>query len=219
MSTPALKSDSAPDLRQKRARRGGFDLKHYLEATTQATRRARGTKLALVIASVILFAGIVNSRFSDAAHKRLLLFDQFGQGKIPDSYVKRFIGDGGNKESIKERYQAFYQAYLREYVENRFVVKVPLFGVSFDVNNLGYIGGVGLVILLIMYQYSLSRELDNLRKAFKQARLYPGQLGSFYELLAMEQVLTLPPSEDIAPWRRLLLMTMQKVLTFCPAAA
>ena len=59
---------------------------------------------------------------------------------------------------------------MRTYVDS-WVIRVPFFGFSFDVNDLGFIGGIGFVIILVCFRLCLSREIDNLRLSFEQFQL------------------------------------------------
>lgn len=83
-----------------------------------------------------------------------------------------------------------------EYIENIRFIKIPFFGIAFDVNDLGTIGGLGLLTILLMFRFSLSREIKNLRYAFKKARKN-GELDAFYHALAMNQVLTVPEMKNL----------------------
>jgi len=86
-------------------------------------------------------------------------------------------------------------------------VRIAFFGIGFDVNDLGVFSGIGFSILLIILAFSLKREVRNLKFFFEltNPELRPEnrranetkdyneirRLG--YNLLAMRQVLTLPP--------------------------
>jgi|GEM_PF-3081532 len=78
--------------------------------------------------------------------------------------------------------------------ERKLVITVPFFGIYFDVNNLGMIGGFTFVVLLMIFRFSLVRETSNISVVLKQAQR-GGRLERCYTNLAMEQVLTIPPIE------------------------
>jgi hypothetical protein len=189
-----------------------LDMNHYLDATTQATRRARGTILILVTASVLIFASLLNSLKHEWTRQRLERI-----GKEPYGvYVNDLIGPrkDGDAER-KQRYEALYTAAVREFVDTAFIVHVPLLGFSFDVNDLGLVGGSGFIVLLSMLLFSLKRELSNLITSFGEAKRQH-QLRVFYDLLAMEQVLTVPEGLQIP--RSLFLRVVPKVILCIPAA-
>ncbi len=96
-------------------------------------------------------------------------------------------------------------------------VTVPVLGVVFDINDLSIMAGVTFTILLSWFHFSLRRQHDNVKKVFELA----GELDSkskpnnssnlkmAYDLLAMTQVLTIPPgasagSRNLSLQRRLL---------------
>ncbi len=70
-------------------------------------------------------------------------------------------------------------------------IDLPFFGSAIDVNDLGIVGGISLIVVLLLLRFSLSREIKNLNLSFKQA-FYNEKLDYFYHLLAMKQVLTIP---------------------------
>jgi len=101
----------------------------------------------------------------------------------------------------------------RSYVESTYTVEVPFFGITFDVNDLGLIGGISFIVILSLYRFCLTREVDNLRTSFNAARAL-GHEMEFYSLLAMRQVLTVPPSSDIK--RTQFLLVAPKVVCGLP---
>jgi hypothetical protein len=171
-----------------------LDLQDYLDATNDASKRTRTLVIVLVVASVLAFVGFLNSfRYSWMLSriKSLAHYDsQYVEGKL--GFVPTSATD--------ERYLQFYTAVVRSYVENAFTIKVPFFGFSFDVNDLGLLGGIGFIVILILLRFSLRSETVSLRVAFKavreESKNNPKLLATFYDLLAMRQVFTLPHLED-----------------------
>jgi hypothetical protein len=102
---------------------------------------------------------------------------------------------------------------------------VPFFGVVFDINDLGIFAGITFIISLLLFRFSLLRELRNLRLAFLQAKT-PEHLRLCYDMLAMQQVLTTPPEINPVPserrlggrWREAFWNTMSKGLYLIPFA-
>jgi hypothetical protein len=83
------------------------------------------------------------------------------------------------------------QSSVRGYVENVRFVRVPFFGIAFDVNDLGVMGGIGFIIILLLWRHSLSREIKSLKISFREA-VNHGHLYHFYQALAVRQVFTVP---------------------------
>jgi hypothetical protein len=144
---------------------------------------------------------------------------------INDDYTIGKIGNppiaSASPEEVKrlkdlhhKRYESLYAAYTRTYVENTFMIRVPFFGFTFDVNDLGILGGLALLILLTILRFCLSREINNLELSFLEASGKP--LRKFYHLLAMRQVLTVPQTDRYRP--KGFLLSIPKVLCFLPFA-
>jgi hypothetical protein len=89
------------------------------------------------------------------------------------------------RESLEE--QLYVQAYQ---------VKIPFFGLSFDINDLGMFSGFAFFVVLMILRFSLARELANLRLAFSEATAR-NQLRDCFKLLSMGQVLTVPRSTGV----------------------
>ncbi len=88
--------------------------------------------------------------------------------------------------------------------ENAVVMRMPILGLAFDVNDLGLFSGISFVVLMIMLIFSLSRYHESLflslwkvRQICKDERR-PCDRGSeanlVYHSLAMAQVFSKPPS-------------------------
>lgn len=78
--------------------------------------------------------------------------------------------------------------------EHILFIKIPFFDIPIDINDLGLIGGLSLIIILSLQRFSFSREIKNLNLSFKEA-FYHEKLCQFYHLLAMRQVLTIPETQ------------------------
>ena len=184
-----------------------FDIKDHVDASTDAGRRSRTVTIVLVVASVLVAIGYYNSLNWSWPHHRLI--QAFDYSEKDTDRIKKLLGIRLNSEETgpdsdpgtrarKEQAQIIddyrknrEQATIRAYVENVHLVRVPFFGIAFDVNDLGIVGGIGLIIVLLMMRYSVSREIKNLNVSFREA-LCHDQLSQFYHELAMRQVFTVP---------------------------
>jgi hypothetical protein len=177
-------------------------LPDYLSAARTASDRARNVTIVLTVASVVMLVGMLNSLYHSWAARRLL------ECANPDSsYVTDNIGPAPNpalaryqqhpklyleeRARFEERYRDLNAELTKSYVETAFGVRVPLFGIFLDINDLGALGGFGLLIILFMFDYSVRQETENLKVGFERA-LADKELESFYDLLAMYQLLTVP---------------------------
>ena len=110
-------------------------------------------------------------------------------------------------------------ADLQQLISTRMLgVTVPVLGIMFDINDLSVVGGITFAILLSWFHFALRRQHDNVKKVFEiagsadaeHARSKTGHahLRLAYDLLAMTQVLAIPPggsrdSRNISFIRRL----------------
>jgi hypothetical protein len=93
---------------------------------------------------------------------------------------------------------------LQQLMVNRVLgVSFPVLGVVFDVNDLSLLAGVTFVILLSWFHFALRRQNKNIIHVFdiaRQADLSGKEpdncLSVTYYLLAMTQVLTIPPADE-----------------------
>lgn len=138
---------------------------------------------------------------------RLLLEDAY-----PNEIARSYEGSQAH-----ELRRAIMWSSVRGYVENVRFVKAPFFGIAFDVNDLGLIGGIGLIIILLLLRHSLSREVKSLNKSFTEARRTGAQqFYHFYHILAMKLVFTIP--EMKGETRNKLLALSGKLICVLPFA-
>ena len=185
-----------------------LSIEDYLDASSDAAKRTRIIMVSIVVASVLTFAGFLNS----LEHNWML--QRIQAAAAPNSpYVQKKFPKLTDPATFEKNQEFFYKSLMDAYVANTFTIKVPFFGVTFDVNDLGLLGGLSFLILLLLFRFSLGRELDNLNLSFEQAKK-DKELPTFYNLLAMRQVLTVPPTagrESVT-----LMMIIPKLLSFLP---
>lgn len=176
-----------------------FTLRDYLEAARLASNRARTVTIVLLVTSVVMLIGMLNSLYHSWAQRRILASASPYARYVADNIGPPPVRQIGETEKVlndkrslyQERYHELYASLMKEYVESEFGVRVPLFGVKIDVNDLGAFGGFALLIVLFMFDYSARREAENLSVSFNRA-MQAGQVHEFYDLLAMHQLFTVP---------------------------
>ena len=210
-----------------------YNLQEYLQASSEASKRSRKITITLVVASVLMLVGLLNSyqktwmlqrvqRSADptSEYVRLKLWPGMNSDSlmsiVDSSKASAALGIGSlrlRREFLDSQYSSFYRALIASYVENAFTIRIPFFGVAFDVNDLGMLGGLGIIVALVLFRFSLARELDNLVLSFEEARKV-GMMKTVYELIAMHQVLTVPPM----PGRRRsrAMINIPRALVFLP---
>lgn len=115
---------------------------------------------------------------------------------VPNAEALKDARDFINARKIDDRdLLVDYIEHLRTVqLEQVTTLHAPFFGVFFDVNDLGIFSGFTFTVILLWFRFSLVRERDNLRQVFASAK----ELGidyhhHCYHLIAMRQVLTIPP--------------------------
>ena len=86
--------------------------------------------------------------------------------------------------------------YDRARIENAILIRMPVLGISFDVNWLSLMSSVAFTLILFLLLYSLSRERKNLFLVFRMAEKKKIDKLDFYQMLSMRQVLNVPQSVD-----------------------
>jgi hypothetical protein len=190
-----------------------ISIKDYVDASSSAAKRTRSVTAVVMIASVLMFSGLLNSFQNSWKQQRVRAL-----GNIHSDYVKAKLGvppplDTEEYSQYVAHYNQLYSAALKDYLENAYSIRIPFFGISIDVNDLGPIGGLALTVILILYRTSITREIDNLRLSFEGAK-EQNQLSTLYYLLAMHQVLTFPNIRGRT--RSNFMRIAPKVLVFIP---
>ncbi|HEX8853267.1 MAG TPA: hypothetical protein VF754_07255 [Pyrinomonadaceae bacterium] len=209
----------------------------YVKAATSSSDRARAIMIVLVTASVLVFTALWNTGIMDTGggwmDKRievrsaaLQLFNlNFNPADSSLSDEERelygraqeFLSAAGldkTNDAHKARLTRDIEKLQDLRSERIRMIHVPFFGVVFDMNDLGAFAGVTFVVVLLWMRFSLYRELRNLKLAFAKAR-ERGQSKACYDLLAMNQMLTVTPT----PGQRLrpVWIVVAKLLFLIPA--
>ena len=186
----------------------------FVEAAGTSSARSRWVFLIMIIFSIVVFTAFLNSRKGNWIGSRLKVV-QYAVNNFADVKALSEADDFREKDSHAlhtpiERSAKFLQIYniqereeaklwLQGYIQSRQrhiqIVSVPILGLSFDVNDLGFLSGMAFVILLLMLRYSMSREYTNVKLVFKKAKA-ADCLEDCYQLMSMTQIFTLPPSNE-----------------------
>lgn len=93
----------------------------------------------------------------------------------------------------KEEYKYALENLMEAQTENFTLVRMPILGVSFDINYLGLISGLVMYSLMALLYLSMVREDRNLKTLFGHGwKDNETDSRKLYELLSMYQVLTVP---------------------------
>jgi len=190
----------------------------YVEAAVTSSDRARAVIIVMITASVLAIMptwnaggmwedgeGWMDSRIN-TRKAALRFFDPYYDPDNPKLSEKEkdmnrrafnFLESSGLKRGKLE-----HKKILDEEItqlkkirsEQMNIIHTPFFGAAFDVNDLGFFSGITFAIVLVWLRFSLARELRNLKLAFNEAESKRGKLLRLcYDLLAMHQVLSVPP--------------------------
>jgi hypothetical protein len=201
-------------------------LHHYIEATKESTDRTRKILLIMLVASIVIATACWNTRVSGWVNSRLAMAKAVDDilVKPPDAATgtpARSVAPG--QEALYEKADELIKSTGRTpnqarqgllwaqkvRTEQLSQIQVPILGISLDVNDLGLLGGVTLIVMLMWLNYSLWHQSNNLKIAFAFARQLDEKSASelkdpteenrvrwlyhTYQNLAMRQVLTIPP--------------------------
>jgi len=97
-----------------------------------------------------------------------------------------------NRSELEQELSQLHKSIL----ENCVLIKIPLLGVSFDVNGLASLSGLAFSVLYFLLYYSMARELKNIKLLFNIHHEHGIDSRSVYQALSMFQVLTIPLSID-----------------------
>lgn len=221
-------------------------LRQYLDAARESSTRTRQILLLMIIASILVFSAYWNSRTGGWMNNRLdQAVKEVDYFRTKERQTSEGLAKSIDSETppVEERNRQAEKLSLRGdqlRAEDRLnwlqkiraeqvgQIQVPVIGISFDVNDLGMLGGFAFVVLLIWVNYSLWHHSTNLRLAFDFARDLqkknePRLLYYTYQNLAMRQVLTIPPrpASDRTPEKdkiKLWIQNISKLLYALPLA-
>src|SRR6202023_1922909 len=197
-----------------------IEIQDYLVATAESSKGARWVLITLVVASILIFGALINSLQNQWMLQRLQTFSKndYIESKIGKPPRKDNVMQGQNYEPAEysKLRQALYDAMAKSYVENDMSIKAPFFGFTIDASDLGILGGLALATVLLMFIFSITREVENLSIACAKAKEV-GQIPEFYDVLAMRQILTVPRSVKREEPTKFLRLT-PKVICLLPLA-
>jgi hypothetical protein len=178
----------------------------YVNAAASSSSRTRNIIIVLIVSTVLVAIEIRNTSYSwidariEIREAALKLYNPEKSALLVETnpvlysratmYLKRRAFDAKNEDD-KRRIERELDDYRKAAIENVSFVHIPFFGAVFDHNDIGMFAGFTFAVLLLWLRYSLARELNNLNLLF--SRSVPKEnLKRRYELLAMQQVLTVP---------------------------
>jgi hypothetical protein len=209
-------------------------IENYLAEAVESSKRVRKIVFLLMFTSVIAFMSYWNSRGDSWVSKRYsaiseayrlyaqpdsnrnenLRVELSSEKEFADTSTKKFLELGGldSKTKIEDLKRIFINLN-----EETYRVRVPILGISFDINDLGLFTGITFTFLLLLCWFAIEREKDNIEVSFRIAK-EKNVSKEVYEYLSMSQVITLPRhfsngTEELGRFWKIL----PKTLIFAPA--
>ena len=197
------------------------EVSQYVAALRSSSDRARYVLYIIVTFVVLMFITTHNVGKDSWPRRRLDAYYQYARDDQKTMPPPKKIANGD-----AERLKALRAEYVKQFATRAVFAATPVPGISIDVNDLGLIGGITLLLLMIVLLACMEREHENLYLAlFKVRRLCENnknhsngasEANLLYHALAMTQVLNTPPT--LARWQRAKILNAFRILFVGPAA-
>jgi hypothetical protein len=200
----------------------------YVDAFVRSSNLVRYAIITITIASILLFVGHHNSESDSWFNSRI----KTAHVALHENVWLRRAGELQGENELARRWaeargihssdEALQQIKTLEEARTNHLLlqQIPFFGVSHDVNDLGFFGSIALSILMLMLTFSMSRQHENLYLAlWRVRRIFDDEnreestqssANLTYHTLAMSQQFSQPPT--LARWRIGKLRSLSKLL-------
>jgi hypothetical protein len=197
----------------------------YINVAALAIDRVRTVIIVMLVASVFVFTQVRNSdgwldRRIEVRNYALRVLDENSDykeevlSKDPkerDAETQKYdratyfivksgykIGDQNDKDRLLDEIKNLTHARS----EQMRLVHLPFFGAVYDADDTGIFAGITFTVVLFWLTLAINRERRNTQIAFRAAE-NRGGLQFCYNLLGMQQVLTVPPTNANRFWKPL----------------
>jgi len=179
-------------------------LNEYGTVLRNSSDRSRYAIYVVTIVTILIGIANYNIQENSWARRRLIKWYQYARSSsgLPQPPAEIANGDS-------EMLQALRSEYVKQFVGRDVVAASPIPGVSIDINDLGLVGGIALVLLMQVVLVCVAREHENVYLSLYKVRLIAQREGPtsahgnsqsnlLYHSMAMGQVLSAPPT--LARW-------------------
>ena len=210
----------------------------YINVAATAIGRARTIIIVLVVASVFVFTQVRNAdgwldrRITVRTYALRLFNPTFDDkkdvlSKPPEKRdaeaqlyerARYFIDNSGyiiGDPNDEDRLKTQIKDLIRMRDEQLRLIRLPFFGAAYDANDTAIFAGITFSVVLFWLTLTMNRERLNTKIAFSIAEAN-GSFQLCYNLLAMQQVLTVPPTRANRYWK--ILGYISKALYVMPLA-
>jgi hypothetical protein len=220
-----------------------LEFEQYIHSYGAASRRVRWIVIILTMALLLILNGWWSLRDNGWFKARAFNFpDQISATGAPIEVLPNLDPDAAQRwrkasggvsahRSLSDlsaaQLKVVHDEYLRQMVRHAIVMTVPVLGLHFDVNDLGVIGGLSLSLLMLLLYISIARETELLFLSLwrveqlasdKNQDRGDSSANFLYHSLAMEQVLSRPPTLARWHWRGWTSHAWTRALFFLPFA-
>jgi len=131
------------------------------KVSNNASSNTRSVLYFIIVINILSLIAVLNTNRGNWINDRI---DK--SKKEIAKYRNKFKETSDSSYLDSVYYNRLYLEYhTKSKVENYHVVKLPIFGYLFDINDLGIVAGVTLVLLLIVLRFTIIREGSNLHIA------------------------------------------------------
>lgn len=189
-----------------------FDLREYIDVFQVSSDRARKMLYIVLVATALAFIANYNIQGWSFPVNRLQTY--FGYPITPEERDEA-VANGDAIEIPKElfrgdprRLKIAREEYAKQFISRYIMTSSPIPGISIDVNDLGVIGGISLISLMLILVLCIMRLHENLYLALYKIRQLcesdenhshgDSRANLLYHALAMREVIISPPT--LATW-------------------
>src|ERR1044071_454684 len=176
----------------------------YVDALQKSSDGARRVLYVVIVVTVLIFSMNYNIQPNNWSRRRLATWYSYARSDTPNRQLPKYVAGGDEQRLIDLR-----KEYAKQFVDRAVITTWPLTGMAIDVNELGTIGGIALMLLMATLLICVAREHENLHLALYKVRMLAMEEGPLsingdsrsnllYHALAMSQVLNSPPT--LARW-------------------
>jgi len=215
----------------------------FIQNVENTSKNVRYIVVLMALASIISFIGIWNSMEANWMQKRIQFYDYqikwhncFENKKLEDSLIKVHKTD---KELVEKYYKikSYYSEHnyseevLKDLLlnlkinsfQNIYLIKIPIIGVAFDINDIGLISGATFSIILIVLLFSIIFKHNQVKKTYDIIKYsHDSNKIEYLKLLLMNQVLTndkIKMHDNINQFKKIIkLRSLPLILYAVPAA-
>lgn len=185
-----------------------------VSSAKEATERSRKILIFICFAVVLAFSHFWSSRPGSWMNAEIVNFKKSILWGVDSNYVKRIVVLEEKRDEFRKIYMAHKRLNLglsyklnelRSLNEMRreelILVKIPVIGVKFHLNDLGFLGGSAFSILMLLLTLCTGREYDNLCIVKRSLLEHSSSTrNSFMIYMNTFQVMTVPSNSFLPHW-------------------